>query len=443
MAVDKGVIEALRGELDEEVVRRIAQASAAIVAAKEEGAAVVVVTGSGPNLHEGVTTLLAELIRKGIVDGVITSSAVVAHEMAGALERVHRVPGAALGLDAAGLPMDGMFEVSLLPPGWLEIIESEMPVDRELLARALATEGADIIKGAGNLAYPLGLRTERLAREGEALAKSLGAPLEEIVGAGADPRTMIGAGRARGAPVLVSTPQLVGGGAVGLAIGDSIPITSRAARIAALLAKAGVIIESAAALTQEIHDGPFETYTGHGLWAQWDGFAAFSLAGKRLTRIDLDANLERVWQLERDAGAIADAIARGLPKTKITGIPFRMEMSGFARLPGSLPIVGDIGTVWPILASDAAAKLGVALDFMSYPQRTQAGIEMREWIVANVRPADRAAMRGCASAAQSTGGAGQGICGSSGGGLAAPPAPGRSHVTRPAAGGGRRRGHQA
>ena len=22
-------------------------------------------------------------------------------------------------------------------------------------------------------------------------------------------------------------------------------------------------------LTQEIHDGPFETYTGHGLWAAW------------------------------------------------------------------------------------------------------------------------------------------------------------------------------
>ena len=30
---------------------------------------VVVVTGSGPNIHEGVTTLVAELMRVGIVDG--------------------------------------------------------------------------------------------------------------------------------------------------------------------------------------------------------------------------------------------------------------------------------------------------------------------------------------------------------------------------------------
>jgi hypothetical protein len=28
--------------------------------------------GSGPNLHEGVTTLIAELMDKGIVDGVTT-----------------------------------------------------------------------------------------------------------------------------------------------------------------------------------------------------------------------------------------------------------------------------------------------------------------------------------------------------------------------------------
>jgi len=443
MAVDKRVIEALRGELDGEVVRRIGQASAAIVAAKEKGGKVVVVTGSGPNLHEGVTTLLAELIHKGIVDGVITSSAVVAHEMAGALERVHRVSGEALGLDAATLPMDGMFEVSLLPADWLEIIESEMPVDRALMAQALATDGSDIIKAAGNLAYPLGLRTERLAREAEALAKSVGAPLEEIAGAGADSHTMIGAGYARGAPVLVSTPQLVGGGAVGLAIGDSIPITSRAARIAALLAAAEVIIESAVVMTQEIHDGPFETYTGHGLWAQWDGFAAFSLAGKRLIRIDLDANLERVWQLERDSGAVADAIARGLPKTKVTGIPFRMEMSGFARLPGSLPIVGDIGAVWPILAHDAAQRLGVELDFMSYPQRTQAGVEMREWIVEHVQPVDRAAMRSCATATQSAGGCGRAAAQAPGRRLADARASGtsRAHAGGATASGRRRRAH--
>jgi len=295
------------------------------------------------------------------------------------LERVRRVRGELLGIEAAALPMDGMFEVSLLPQEWLEIIEAEMPVDRSLIGRALETEGANIIKAAGNLAYPLGLRTERLAREAEALAKSVGAPLEQIAGAGADPRTTIGAGCARGVPVLVSIPQLVGGGAVGLAIGDSISVTTRAARVAALLASADVIVESAVALTQEIHDGPFETYTGHGIWAQWEGFATYSLEGKRLIRIDLDPNCERAWQLERESHAVADAIARGLPKTKVSGIPFRMEMSGFARL--------------PLIACDVARALGIELDFMSYPQHTQAGREMREWIVDNVRPVDRAAMR--------------------------------------------------
>ena len=393
MSVDRGVIEALRAELDDDTRRRVENAAGAVARAKQDGRKVAVVTGSGPNLHEGVTTLIADLIHHGVVDGVATSSAVVAHEMAGALERVHRVRGDALDLDQAALPMDGMFEVSLLPEDWLEVIGAEMPVDRALIGRALETDGEDIIKGAGNLAYPLGLRTERLAREAEALAKARGAPLEEVVGAGADPHTMIGAGYARSAPVLVSIPQLVGGGAVGLAIGDSISITERAARIASLLADADVIIESAVALTQEIHDGPFETYTGHGIWAHWDGLPTFSLSDKQLIRIDLDPNIERAWRLERESGAVGAAIAQGLPKTKITGIPFRMEMSGFARLPGSLPIVGDIGVIWPILAFTAAQALGVELGFMSYPQQTQAGSEMREWIAQTVRPVDRAAMR--------------------------------------------------
>jgi len=54
-----------------------------IATAKKKGRGVTVVTGSGPNIHEGVTTLIAELIRCDVVDAVLTSSAVVAHEMAG------------------------------------------------------------------------------------------------------------------------------------------------------------------------------------------------------------------------------------------------------------------------------------------------------------------------------------------------------------------------
>src|SRR5581483_8256658 len=88
-----------------------------IVAAKQRGGAVVVATGSGPNIHEGVTTLVAELMRKGIVDGVLTSSAVVAHEMAGTLDRVKRIRAAEypdLNLPPGILPRGGVFEITEL-----------------------------------------------------------------------------------------------------------------------------------------------------------------------------------------------------------------------------------------------------------------------------------------------------------------------------------------
>jgi hypothetical protein len=67
-----------------------------------------------------------------------------------------------------------------------------------------------------------------------------------------------------------------------------------------------------------------------------------------------------------------------------------MEMSGFARLEGSLPITADIGIAWPILAAKVAERLGVDLEFLSAPQETCEGKEMRAWISANVRPVDRA-----------------------------------------------------
>ena len=86
------------------------------------------------------------------------------------------------------------------------------------------------------------------------------------------------------------------------------------------------------------------------------------------------------------------AIAEGLPKTKLFKVPFRMEMSGFARHPGSIPVIGDIGVVWPLLAHRISSRLGIALDFMSYPQDTDAGKAMREFIVREVAPLDRAKM---------------------------------------------------
>jgi hypothetical protein len=336
-----------------------------------------------------VTTLIAELIHKGIIDGVSTSSAVINHEMAGTLEKVKRFDGVKFGFDPEKLPSDGFFEVSMLPKEDLEEIKEELPIDTALYERMHKAKGDIVIKVAGNMAYPTGLRTERLARDVLALAKRCGVPFEQMAGYGADRLTMIGAGAERDVPVLVTVPQLVGGGEVGLAIGDSLSISERCHRIAHLLSRADVIIESALALSQEVHDGPFERFTGHGIWADWEGGWTYSLADKKIVRIDLDPNLEKAWLKERSSRMVSEAVHKGLPKTKFMRIPFRMEMSGFARIPGSLPIVGDIGEIWPLLATMVADALDVRLDFMSYKQSLPAGQRVREWIVEHVRPVKR------------------------------------------------------
>jgi len=200
---------------------------------------------------------------------------------------------------------------------------------------------------------------------------------------------MLGAADKKNIPVLVTIPQLVGGGAVGMSIGDSIPVSERSMRISRMLASCDVIIESAVALTQEIHDGPFECYTGHGIWADYSGQKTYNLRDKNLIRIDLDENLRRAVELNK---TVQEAIDKGLPKTKAAKIPFRMEMSAFARHEGSLPIVGDIGKVWPLIAHDVAKNLGVELEFLSSSQDTPEGALMREYIVNNVKPLDREKM---------------------------------------------------
>jgi hypothetical protein len=173
---------------------------------------------------------------------------------------------------------------------------------------------------------------------------------------------------------------------VGLAIGDSISITERATRVARMMQSADVIIESAVVLSQEIHDGPFETYTGHGIWSHWDGFSTYSLKDKVLIRIDLDPTLQKAWEFEKQSSKVQTAIDEGLPKTKLMSIPFRMEMSGFARLEKSIPVVADLGVTWPIIALRLEQELGISLDFISYPQQSPEGKEMRKWIVENIQP---------------------------------------------------------
>ena len=389
MKINEQLLNEFYSNLDERSRESLDASAEKIVEAKGRGGRVVVATGSGPNIHEGVTTLIAELMEKGIIDGVTTSSAVIGHEMGGALDLVKMCSASALGFEERFMPRGDVFEFTQLDDEQLEALRKEMVLDEELLARGERAEGRLVLKAAGNMAYPMGLRNENLAGEILILCKALGLPFETVAGWGADRRTMIGAGAALGLPVLVSIPQMVGSGHIGMAIGDSISVFERSRRIAAMLDSADVIIESAVALTQEIHDGPFECYTGHGIWSWWKGLPVYSLRGKTIIRIDLDENLRKARDLETGGSMIQEAINQGLPKTKISKIPFRMEMSAFARHEGSIPVIGDIGQVWPVLAWKVAGELGISLDFMSYAQHTPEGKAMREWIVREIQPVDR------------------------------------------------------
>ena len=383
-------LDYFRSSLDERSLAGVEQAVKKIIDTKKHGGKVMVVTGSGPNIHEGVTTLIAELIRVGIVDAVSTSSAVIAHEMAGALDRVFRVDARALGMDMQKMPRGDVFEFTCMKENELEALKKEMPLDEDLLKRgASLPKQNEIINAAGNMAYPMGLRTEKLAHEVLALARMYGLPFETVAGWGCDEHTMLGAAAKKNIPVLVTIPQLVGGGAVGMSIGDSIPISERSMRISRMLASCDVIIESAVALTQEIHDGPFECYTGHGIWAWWSGQKTYNLRDKSLIRIDLDENLRKAVELSK---TVQEAIDKGLPKTKAAKIPFRMEMSAFARHEGSIPIVGDIGKVWPLIAHEVSKGLGIQLEFLSASQDTPEGAAMREWIAEEIKFLDREKM---------------------------------------------------
>ncbi len=391
MKINTELLNEYYNNLNENTKQYLNAAISKIVDVKKSGGKVMAVTGSGPNIHEGVTTLIAELMAKDIIDSVSTSSAVIAHEMAGSLDKVKRVNAAMVGIkpDSHFLPRGNVFEFTLLEKPDLDELRNEMILDEKLLKKGMGAKGNIIIKAAGNMGYPMGLRTEIISNEILRIAQVYGLPFEEVAGWGADLQTMIGIGAIKRLPVLVTVPQLIGGGTVGLCIGDSIPISERCMRISRLIEEADLIIESAVALTQEIHDGPFECYTGHGIWAFWNGLKTCSLRGKTLIRIDLDKNLRKAKIAQEKNKQIQKAIDQGLPKTKITSIPFRMEMSGFARLEGSIPIVGDIGEIWPIIAWRVADALGIALDFISYPQQSKEGKQMRDLIVKNIKPLNR------------------------------------------------------
>src|SRR6056297_2023530 len=130
--INEKLILKLYNDLEEPNKSWVDQSIKKIVEIKKNNGNVVVVTGSGPNIHEGVTTLIAELIDKNIIDGVTTSSAVINHEMAGALEKVHRVDGTKLDFPEEKLPLDKLVEASIITEEQLEMIKKEMPVDENL-----------------------------------------------------------------------------------------------------------------------------------------------------------------------------------------------------------------------------------------------------------------------------------------------------------------------
>lgn len=385
--IDEQFINSLYESLNEDSRHYLDIAIEKIVETKKKGGKVVVVTGSGPNIHEGVTTLIAEFINKGLVDGVTTSSAVVSHEMGGVLDKVKRISIHEIGeefLDFEKMPRGDVFELTELNDKQWDALRKEMIIDEALVKRCKEKDGTVIIKAAGNMAYPMGYRNEDIASEICEIARTCHVPFETVAGWGCDERSMLGAGARKNVPVLVSVPQLIGGGQIGINIADSISVAERCYRISQMLSDADVIIESAVALTQEIHDGPFETYTGHGIWAAWKGYKTYSLKDKTLIRFDLDENLKKAWDLDKKSGDVQAAIDKGLPKTKMSKIPFRMEMSAFSRLEKSIPVIGDIGVLWSILALKVSQALNIKLDFISYPQQTPNGKEMREWIVNNI-----------------------------------------------------------
>ncbi len=199
-------LEHFKASLDARSQASVASAIKRITEIKKRGGKVMVVTGSGPNIHEGVTTLIAELIRVGIVDAVSTSSAVISHEMAGSLDRVFRVDAKALGMDMEKMPRGDVFEFTCMTEEELNTVRREMPLDEDVLQRgAKLPKQNEIIKAAGNMAYPMGLRTERLAHEILGLARMYGLPFETVAGWGCDEHTMLGAAARKGVPVLKST----------------------------------------------------------------------------------------------------------------------------------------------------------------------------------------------------------------------------------------------
>ena len=130
------LVEQLYQALPDETKEFLNTAIAKVIEVKKRGGKVAAVIGSGPNLHEGVTTLIAALIHAGLIDGVTTSSAVISHEMGGTLDRVKRFDADILGDKCPeNIRCRGnIYELTQLPEEEWARIRSELPLDEELIS---------------------------------------------------------------------------------------------------------------------------------------------------------------------------------------------------------------------------------------------------------------------------------------------------------------------
>ncbi len=103
MEAFKPFIDQYYSRLTSESQAALDEAVNTIVRQKELGNKVMVITGRGPNLHEGVTTLISELMHKGLwmVSQPVCSGSPMSWRVHW---RVHRVHGPDLGFPSSALP---------------------------------------------------------------------------------------------------------------------------------------------------------------------------------------------------------------------------------------------------------------------------------------------------------------------------------------------------
>lgn len=357
MGTDRDLLDERYRALQDDERVRLDGAVASLVEAKKRRQRVVAVIAGEVHLSRGITLLVADLMRKGIIDAVLTTAAIIDHEMSGVLEKVKRIENPPAGLHREDGSADGVMNVALLSPRMIERFREEMDIDVSSYRAMLGAPGPITVEPAGGGTWPGGKRTSILSGFVLSQSRRCRIPFEEMAGYGADPGTMIGAGARSGIPVLVPPSCLDDdGGSIGLAIRESLSPSERSGRVAEIMNRAHLIIAST--------DGPGCTFpAGFAQGGPWDGSGEKTpeYSGRRtIVLIDGPHSDVQLTPDERKAGE-----------------------------PGSLIITGGLETSWSLLAFRAAKALGIALDFVPCARGRNESERLREWIAARIEPADK------------------------------------------------------